>query len=924
MDILNIKNSILDFDFLKIILAASPDMMSVTNVETGEIVEANDIFFDFLGYERHELIGRTIFEAGLWQDIGRREEMTALVASRGLLRNFEMVLNTKSGEAKTLLTSCTLVEMNDKRHFLIVARDITERIEIENAVQTILKKTSSKFGNEFFQTLVMEVANFLKMSFVMVGELISKENGLIQTIAVYDRGKFVNNFEYRLMGTPCEMAKTHSLCVYESGLQKLFPSAGLVSRLNADSFVGVPLISSSSEFIGVIAALDEMPIKDSSLIKTVMTVFATRASSEFERLRYETAIRSSEEKFRTLIEQAVDGIFLGDTAGNFIGVNTKGCEITGYTKEEILKMNMKDFFSPEEHKRVPLRYDLLMQGKTVFTERLLTRKDGSTLPIEMNTKRMPDGTYQAFLRDVSPRKKAENDLYEANLFNREIISGINEGILVYDSELRYVVWNKYMEELSGIKAEDVIGKHDIEIFPHMKENGIDQMLQRALAGETVKAVDIEYYIPLTEKSGWYCGTYAPHRNSEGKIVGVIGAIIEVTDRKRNEQEALWAKEQAEAANLAKSHFLANMSHELRTPLNGIIGFSNLLASTRLDETQKNFLEMICVSGKNLFELINDVLDFSKIEAGKLRLELKPINIKDIIEKAVSAITASGAGKDLSIKYSFLNEFNYNVTGDGVRLNQILTNLLANAVKFTASGVVSVTAEEIEKNEKTVKIRISVSDTGIGIPEEKIDEIFEMFHQLEESYNRRHSGAGLGLAIVKSLVKMMDGDIKVESKAGIGSTFTIEIPFEIIVNEAVIFSKENQHKNSEGISGLKILLAEDDRISQLLIMTLAEQNGWAVEVAQNGSQAIEKYFTGSFDVIFMDGQMPDMDGFEATRTIREKESASGRRRIPIIAMTAYVMKEDRDKFISAGIDDYIPKPIDEQILLAKLANLVKKK
>ncbi|HOT74401.1 MAG TPA: response regulator, partial [Candidatus Wallbacteria bacterium] len=211
-----------------------------------------------------------------------------------------------------------------------------------------------------------------------------------------------------------------------------------------------------------------------------------------------------------------------------------------------------------------------------------------------------------------------------------------------------------------------------------------------------------------------------------------------------------------------------------------------------------------------------------------------------------------------------------------------------------------------------------------IPEEKIDEIFEMFHQLEESYNRRHSGAGLGLAIVKSLVKMMDGDIKVESQTGAGSTFTIEIPFEITGNEASIFSQENRDKSSNGTRGLNILLAEDDRISQLLIMTLAEQNGWAVEVAQNGSQAIEKYFTGSFDVIFMDGQMPDMDGFEATRTIREKELASGRRRIPIIAMTAYVMKEDRDKFISAGIDDYIPKPIDEQVLLVKLANLVKKK
>jgi len=388
----------------------------------------------------------------------------------------------------------------------------------------------------------------------------------------------------------------------------------------------------------------------------------------------------------------------------------------------------------------------------------------------------------------------------------------------------------------------------------------------------------------------------------------------ITEKKRVEDALIITKDLAEAASRAKSNFMATMSHELRTPMNGIIGFSKLLSMGELNPEQREFNEMIRLSSEHLLEVINDILDFSKLEAKKLKLQTKTFDIRETIKNAAELLREQSEKKNITLIYEIGPEIIYDILGDQLRLKQIIINLLSNAVKFTNSGEIRVCAREMSHNDKTCVIAISVSDTGIGIPSEKTDEIFEMFHQLDDSNTRRHGGAGLGLSIVKGLVEMMNGIISVKSEHGKGSTFTVNIPFEKISGRNNASTRVNiPGKHLKTNKTVNILLAEDDEISIKLVIALARKRDWKISVAVNGIEAFKKYLSGGFDIILMDGQMPEMNGFEAAKKIREHEKSTGEH-IPIIALTAYALEGDREKFIAAGMDDYISKPFETDDIL----------
>jgi PAS domain S-box-containing protein len=529
-------------------------------------------------------------------------------------------------------------------------------------------------------------------------------------------------------------------------------------------------------------------------------------------------------------------------------------------------------------------------------------------------------------KEIAERKHTEEELEERTAFFNSLIENSPIAIVAVGIDDKVRFCNPAFENLFGYRQTDVIGKSLLglitnpEVFSEVAGNREDLWNGKVIhtVSKRVRSdgslVDVEAFsVPL---------------GPMGHRTGAVMQYQDITERKRAEEAILRAKDAAEAASRAKSEFLANMSHEIRTPMNGIIGMTELTLDTQLIPEQREYLGLVRASADSLLKLINDILDFSKIEAGKIDLEKIEFPFQQSLDETLKSLALRAHQKNVELSWHVGPGIPEYLRGDAGRLRQVLVNLVGNSVKFTQRGEIEVSVEPESKSGGRVLLHFQVRDSGIGIPKEKQEMIFEAFTQVDSSTTRNYGGTGLGLAITSRIVQLMGGKIWVESEPGRGSIFHFTSHFEFTGTvprktgaedrEAIrhLPSGVAEPSMSQAAQGMKILLAEDNAVNRRLAIALLQKRGHHIAATENGQQALDALERENFDLVLMDVQMPVLDGLDAIRAIRAKEQSSGSH-LPIIALTAHAMKGDRERCLASGADDYVTKPIRTPDLLAAI-------
>jgi PAS domain S-box-containing protein len=640
----------------------------------------------------------------------------------------------------------------------------------------------------------------------------------------------------------------------------------------------------------------------------------------------ERELKTTASRLTTLIANLHRGILVEDQYRKIVFTNKLFCEYFGINAppEALIGFDCSD--SAEQSKHLFKNPDFFVERiRTILTERKLVLYEQMELADGRIFERdyipiFENGEYLGHLwkyEDITEKKNLQFALERREEKYRSIIENMNLGLIEVDKEEIIMYANQSFCETTGYSLDELLGKSAPEIFLR----GMSKEMVEVIQKRREEGITDVYELMIKNARGepvWMLISGGPLYNDNKKQIGSIGIHLDITERKKMESDLRNAIQKAEESTHAKELFLANMSHEIRTPMNAILGMSRLLQKTQLDIQQKSFLKAITTSGENLLVIINDILDFSKIEAGKLQVEKVALDIREVLQQVREVLAFKAEENGLQMLLRIDSKISAVLRGDPYRINQVLLNLAGNAVKFTPSGYVEISATVKFETPTFQVVEFKVKDTGIGIDSNKLENIFKSFTQEDNSITRKYGGTGLGLSICKSLVELMGGTIEVESEKNRGTTMMFTLGFEIGSNDEIP-KKEECEKLENVLKGSDVLIVEDNEFNRFLASTILENKEANISVAVNGKDAIKKIKTQTFDLILMDIQMPEMNGWEATQYIRQEMNIT----TPIIALTANAIKGEKEKCLNLGMNDYLSKPFEEEELIESCSNWILK-